>query len=87
MSSNGGRWPAWRADGKELFFPSSSGHMMAVPIDMDSDRAPVGEPQALFEARSLRSFDVSTDGERFLLNDAIVVEATSMVLLQNWQAP
>ena len=87
VSSNGGEKPIWRADGKELFFGSPSGHLMAVPVDMDSDRAPIGEPQALFAARSRRGiFDVSADGERFLLNQEIVVEATSMVLLQNWQA-
>ena len=80
--------PIWRADGKELFFASPSSHMMVVPVDMDSDRAPIGEPQALFAARSRRGiFDVSADGERFLLNETIVVEATSMVLLQSWQAP
>ncbi len=53
---------------------------------MDSDRAPIGTPAKLFSAR-LRSYDVSVDGQRFLLNQRIEVDVSEMILLQNWQSP
>jgi len=70
--SNGGGWGAvWGPDG-ELFFTSPAGgrRMMGVRIDLESG-AP-GVPYMLFESgpyliRSPRNYDVSADGQRFLV--------------------
>jgi Tol biopolymer transport system component len=85
VSTDGGSWPRWRADGKELFWVSDTNHMMAVTLDMDSDRNPIGTPQQLFSTRLRRSyFEPTADGERFLLLQRIEPEIDSITLIQNW---
>ena len=85
VSTAGGTGPIWRRDGKELFYVSLSNTLMAVPVDMDSERDPVGQPQKLFSPRLRRDlYDVGPDGERFLLNQRIDLEVTSVMLIQNW---
>jgi hypothetical protein len=85
VSTAGGGKPVWRRDGKELFYVSLSNTLMGVPVDMDSERDSVGQPQKLFSPRLRRNhYDVGPDGERFLLNQRIDPEVTSVVLIQNW---
>jgi len=87
VSTDGGGEPIWRQDGKELFYISDAGQMMAVPVGMDAtDSAPVGKPQVLFPANARHNaYDVSHDGQRFLLNQRLDPESvTSMVVMQNW---
>jgi Tol biopolymer transport system component len=58
--------PRWSRDGTELFFLGDR-EMMAVSIDA-GETLLAGEPAALFDATSFgRAFDVSGDGERFLM--------------------
>ena len=87
VSTDGAVWPIWRRDGKELFYVSASGDLMAVPIDMDSDREPIGNPQKLFSPTlRLGYFDASADGQRFLLVERIDPDVRSITLVQNWAA-
>jgi len=61
---------------------------VAVPVDMDADANPIGEPFALFST-NLRDadYDVSNDGQRFLINRRLDREPVhSLVLIQNWAA-
>ena len=94
VSNTGGIGPRWRGDGKELFFIDASRRMMAVevPLQPNLDRH---EPQALFELPMMRrrhvprviDFDVSSDGQRFLL--VRIPPDTGrrpLTLLQNWTA-
>ena len=73
ISTNGGRGPRWRGDGKELFYLSDGESMMAVPISTQGELR-VGKPDRLFAA-NLRIggegalYDVSPNGQRFLLID------------------
>ena len=71
ISTNGGQFPRWRADGKELYFVAPDGTMMAVDIDTTRQVA-AGVPRALFRKGALlsvrgRPYDVSKDGKRFLV--------------------
>jgi serine/threonine protein kinase len=71
LSADGGRTPAWRKDGKELFYYQPSGAIMAVAIEPGaSGRARPSLPIRLFpvDARVYKSFTVAPDGRRFLLN-------------------
>ncbi len=87
VSADGANWPVWRRDGKELFYVSAAGDLMAVPIDMDSDREPIGKPRKLFSPTLRESyFDVSPDGQRFLLVERIDPDISSITLIQNWTA-
>jgi Tol biopolymer transport system component len=72
VSPHGGSDPRWRGDGRELFFISPQGDLMAVDISIEG--APIGASHALFKtaiqeasAPFLSNFVVSKDGLRFLI--------------------
>jgi Tol biopolymer transport system component/predicted Ser/Thr protein kinase len=92
VSTNGGRAPVWSRDGKELFYLSADGKMMAVAVK-PGPQFEAGIPKPLFDVRTagldLRSasvYDVAEDG-RFLI--AVPVEqggTTPITVVVNWQA-
>lgn len=45
ISTAGGAQPAWRADGKEIFYIAPDGMMMAVPIESDEDPSVLAFPR------------------------------------------
>ena len=76
ISVAGGTEPAWRADGKELFYLAPDRYLMAVPIKASASLQP-GTPQRLFEAPvssnisaayTRNQYVVTADGQRFLVN-------------------
>ncbi len=91
ISKNGGNFPRWRADGKELFFVAPDGTMMAVDIDT-TRQVEAGVPRALFKRAALvsvrgRPYDVSKDGKRFLVNLPPEESAPApMTVVVNWLA-
>ncbi len=92
VSASGGTDPLWRADGKELFYLALDGNLMAVDIEADGDTPVAGTPHTLFLTKSPRvlnrySFDVSADGQRFLVN-SFVEDAVSAPItwVLNWTA-
>ena len=74
VSNAGGQEPRWRQDGKELFYLSAEGKMMAVAVKPAASFE-AGSPVALFpthrrqpvSAQDFFSYDVSSDGQRFLI--------------------
>ena len=89
ISSQGGRSPVWSPDGRELFY-LDNGALMAVAVETEPGFRVVGR-QKLFEgpyADNTQSYDVSRNGDRFLMIKAGGSEdaATqpSMVVVQNW---
>ncbi|MDP3716673.1 MAG: protein kinase [Acidobacteriota bacterium] len=75
VSTGGGAHPIWRRDGRELFYLSPNDDLMAVPVSLSDADVSLGEPKALFRillnsigARTFTPYDVSADGQRFLLN-------------------
>ena len=73
ISTEGGNEPAWSRNGRELFFRSGS-KMMAVEVTTQPTFS-AGKPKVLFEGQYLAvtpgltgtAFDVSSDGQRFLM--------------------
>src|SRR5262249_41434861 len=51
ISLAGGSQPAWRADGKEIFFVAPDGMMMAVPVESSGNFFRPGAPKPLFPTR------------------------------------
>ena len=89
VSSNGGAYPAWRADGKELFYENLTNDFFACPIAVKGSEIEVGTPQRLFNTTSPGigiSFDVSADGKRLLINHAEEEAQAPLRLLTNWPA-
>jgi len=78
VSTGGGEQPRWRGDGKELFYLSSDGKIIAAPVTAGAN-FDSGTPVALFQAtprqpvssRDLFVYDVSRDGQRFLINTQV----------------
>jgi eukaryotic-like serine/threonine-protein kinase len=72
VTNGGGRSPAWRGDGKELFYIAQDGTMMALELNTRitnaSARFQAASPKPLFKAPSgVLFWDVSPDGRRFLM--------------------
>jgi Tol biopolymer transport system component/tRNA A-37 threonylcarbamoyl transferase component Bud32 len=64
VSSDGGRLPHWRADGRELFFLARPDRVMSVTVEP----GPVprfSSPREVFR-HPMEDFDVSPDGQRFV---------------------
>ena len=74
ISTEGGDWPIWRRDGKELFYRQGA-KLMSVPIRVTETTVESGKPQVLFEVSASARFQVSRDGQRFLI--ALPVEGAS----------
>jgi Tol biopolymer transport system component len=81
--------PAWRGDGKELFFLGPDSKIMAATIDTTT-QFEADAPQALFPVaistqQTSRQFAVSRDGKRFLVNTRTAqstIEPLTVVI--NW---
>jgi Tol biopolymer transport system component len=94
VSNAGGSEPRWRRDGKELYYLAPDGKLMAVEVK-PGPSFEAGTATALFQFRrrepissaDLFSYDVSADGQRFLVNaemgEAAAVPLTAIV---NWTA-
>ena len=94
VSSGGGEQPRWRGDGKELFYLSSDGKVMSVPVT-EGANFDVGAPVPLFQANPREPvgtseqlfYDVSRDGQRFLINTEVKQrEVEPMTVILNWAA-
>ncbi len=88
VSTGGGAAPVWRRDGKELFYIAPDHKLMAVAVRTGATFE-AEAPQALFETRVRedpdRHYDVSADGQRFLIVTPIGSESTPPIsLVQNW---
>ena len=93
VSRAGAQAVRWRRDGKELFYLGFDGRVQAVPVRL-SQKPHFGPATALFaistEARaaihSVVGFDVSADGQRFVIPVVSSRKAPSIVVVQNWEA-
>ena len=89
ISSGGGTKPRWRKDSKEIFYHTEDGQLMAAEVLARNGTLEVGKIQKLFDgivgARGYL-YDVSADGQRFLVADEGSATARPLTLLQNWTA-
>jgi Tol biopolymer transport system component len=90
ISTNGGIKPRWRRDGKEIFYLSPDGQLMATEVRISGEMVEVGATRALFGGITTLNgyaYDISADGQRILA--AVAKEQTSnepITLVQNWAA-
>ncbi len=88
ISIGGGDWPIWRRDGRELFYRHGR-NLMVVPIRLTERSVEIGAPQTLFEMpASAQRFQVSRDGQRFLVVVPVDGKSTSTPLTvdTDWEA-
>jgi hypothetical protein len=90
VSTEGGAWPRWRGDGKEIFYHGVEGRLMAVDVDVRDGAFVVGPARALFAMSELGHFslyDTTRDGQRFLVVRPEEVQGSVPVtLVLNWTA-
>jgi hypothetical protein len=84
VSSQGGLLPHWRGDGRELFYLTPDGTIMAVAVKPGATFE-LSTPQALFGTGLQRmahignQYAVTRDGQRFLLNRHVTETASSSI--------
>ena len=90
VSTAGGRQPVWSPDGGHLYFAAPDGTIMQAAVDASSELE-IGEPTPLFTGPYAigwagRSFDVSPDGERFLMirHDESTRVPANVVIVERW---
>lgn len=95
VSVAGGTWPRWRRDSRELFYVAADGALMSVAVGPGAAFAQA-PPRALFTPRLRRDaymgyassypYDVSPDGQRFLVNSPVDSSTAELSLVINWPA-
>jgi len=98
LSTDGGNYPRWRPDGKEIFY-LSDGKLMAAEVRNTgpSSSFEYVPPKELFDTHissaihaPYRPYAVSRDGQRFLVPRPVVpladVSPTSVTVVINWPA-
>jgi hypothetical protein len=90
ISTAGGTDPRWRGDGKELYYVSLDGTLMAVDVTT-SPRFQAGVPKPLFRvppsaSPTSFSWDLAPDGSRFLFPAPPEQSNTPLTVVLNWQA-
>src|SRR5262245_45667118 len=92
VSTGGGNHPRWRRDGRELFYYSTDGKLMAAQVRSGASFE-VGAPVSLFEFRAvtpgavLAPYAVTGDGQRFLINALVETEPNApLTVVVNWAA-
>jgi eukaryotic-like serine/threonine-protein kinase len=89
VSTEGGVHALWSRDGKEMFYRNGS-KFMSVPVTLAPEFT-VGKPHLLFEGPYVlvgsQSYDVSPDGQRFLVLEPVEKELeplTHLNVVLNW---
>ena len=90
VSSDGGIFPVWRGDGKEIFFIGYDAQLHATETNPGRDEFAVGRTQALFAVRYVNPFfapyDASPDGQRFLVAFPLTTQSSPLALVSDWKA-
>ena len=80
VSGAGGTEPQWRRDGRELFYITGDGTLMAVPVTADGV---VGRPVPLFPAAN--GYQAAGDGQRFLVPRRVASAGAAITIVLNSQ--
>jgi eukaryotic-like serine/threonine-protein kinase len=91
VSTDGGSFARWSADGRELYYLSPAGALMAVSVNIAADVFTQGPARELFRTRIaatemsdlVHPYDISADG-RFLMRVPGEEEVSPITVLLNW---
>jgi Tol biopolymer transport system component len=101
ISTNGGSFPRWRRDGRELFYMSlaSLGKMISVKVNPAGATFEYGDPVELFDSgyvnvghpSNYHTYAVSADGQRFLIprpenTGGAETASAPITVVMNWTA-
>ena len=92
VSTSGGGRPAWARDGRELFYWMPPGKLVAVPIQPGASFS-AGDSTVIVDGSYLapqsgRSYDVTADGQRFIMikdsSAAAAGQSKQLMVVLNW---
>jgi len=96
VSVGGGMQPRWKRNGSELFYLTPDQMLMTVPVTTGPDRFDFGTATRLFRTRLVPTgsqidgwaamYDVTADGQKFLLNGAPAAPEPPITVVLNWAA-
>jgi eukaryotic-like serine/threonine-protein kinase len=86
ISSGGGIEPAWRSDGKGLYYLAPGSKLMEADITTRGSVVEMGSSHELFHMDSLRSYQVADNGTRFLVLESEENASPTLTLVTNWGA-
>ena len=99
VSPDGGYWPLWGPDSRELFYQTSQGPgsvtVMMAPIETDptlivDNSVPLFDgPYRQIEEQRSRPYDIAPNGQRFLMLKEIIDtdnirDEAAIIVVQNW---
>jgi Tol biopolymer transport system component/DNA-binding winged helix-turn-helix (wHTH) protein len=89
VSINGGSQPRWRRDGHEIFYLSPDNKLMSAVVRERGAALYPGDAHRLFDCQPARVgigsvYDVSADGQRFVISTRIGKPAPPATLVTNW---
>jgi eukaryotic-like serine/threonine-protein kinase len=77
VSKNGGGWPMWSRDGKQLYYLSPNDQLMASAVTLTATGLDIDDPRPLFPVQprppmrlDAYGYDVAADG-RFIVNTLV----------------
>lgn len=88
ISTGGGSFPEWSPDGRELYFVSAEGKLMAAELKVGVDSVVPSTPRELFAVAAgglYQPYAVAPDGKRFLVK-APVGGSQPLEVVVNWTA-
>jgi len=89
ISTRAGRCPRWRGDGKEIYWLSPRGQIMAAQIEYKDSGIQALTPEAVLQAGIemviFEPYDVTRDGKKFVVNTLRDSEG-ALTLMVNWTA-
>ncbi|MGH9774971.1 MAG: protein kinase domain-containing protein [Candidatus Acidiferrales bacterium] len=92
VSTGGGWFPRWRHDGRELFYVSPDNKIMSAEVKTSGSSFVVGAVQPLFETKpyfglfTANLFDVTADGQKFVVPYETGQPDRTFALVVNWPA-
>jgi hypothetical protein len=93
VSIAGGAQPAWRADGRELYYLGLDGGLYAVGIRLEEDQLQSGRPSLLFRtpvpvvSSTIEQYRVTEDGQRFVFCVPLSsIQRDPLTVVLNWPA-
>ena len=85
----GGAEPAWRGDGRERYFVDASAELTAAAVTASASGFAVGPVTRLFNVGPFvggrLGYDVSRDGQRFLVRTNVPTAPASIMVMLNWR--
>jgi Tol biopolymer transport system component len=92
VSTDGGSRPLWRRNGRELFYLDRENKLTAVPVQTSGRALVHGSPLRVLDTAYARAsdnsrpYDVSPDGQRFLMikEDLTAAKPAGLTVVLNW---